>query len=295
MIKESYIRHIRENILWILKNKKHKAWQSYVDIYHDRVYKSESEDYKRNQRVSFGAIQQFDLHGEYPDRKVKNRLIKRGAYYRLIPNFKRAIDFYRTSDEVRDLEERTIRGSANNAAAFLYEMQKRGIDSLGCIGEEDALSFFLDREGNLSKRSSYKKNIASVFKVAANWKHNECRRILSYLPQIRPRRKNIQFLAPEEVASIRSAIDGEILGLSLRDRAIGKLLFFTGIRACDIADMKLSAINWETDEIHVLQQKTDQPLVLPLTATVARHYGCHHTTVGRLLRQKGIFVSFYDR
>ena len=81
---EGYIRRVRENILWILKNEMHKAWQSYVDIYNDRVNGSKSHDYKRNQRVVFGAIQQFDLYGEYPTRKLKNRLIKRGAYHQLM-------------------------------------------------------------------------------------------------------------------------------------------------------------------------------------------------------------------
>ena len=95
---EGYIRRVRENILWILKNEKHRTWQSYIDIYNDRVCKSESYDYKRNHRVAFGAIQQFDLHGEYPNRKLGNRLIKRGAYHQLIPEFKEVIDFFRESD-----------------------------------------------------------------------------------------------------------------------------------------------------------------------------------------------------
>jgi len=255
--------------LWILKNEKHKVWQSYIDIYSDRVCKSESYDYKRNHRVAFGAIQQFDLHGEYPNRKLGYRLIKRGAYYQLIPEFKDVIDFFKGSDKVCDLKESTIKGSANNAAAFLYEMQKKGICSLDSISEDDVLSFFLDEEGNLSKCSSYKKNIAAVFSVAADWKEDECIRLLAYLPQIRPRRKNVQFLTPSEVASIRSAIDDENSGLSLRDMAIGKLLFYTGIRACDIAGMKRNSIDWEADEIYVpQQQKTSQPLVLPLTATI---------------------------
>jgi len=266
---KSFIRRVRENIQWILKNEKHKSWQSYLDIYHDRVNKSESELYKKGHRTAFSTIQQFDLYGEYPNRRGQNPLIKRGAYHQLIPEFKEVIDFFRTSEKVRDLKESTINGDANNASAFLYEMQKKGICSLDRISEEAVLSFFLDGDGNLSKCSSYKKNIAAVFSVAADWKEDACIRILAYLPQIRPRRKNVQFLTPEEVASIRSAIDDENSGLSLRNKAIGKLLFYTGIRACDIAGMKRASIDWDADEIYVpQQQKTSQPLVLPLTATI---------------------------
>jgi len=265
---ESYIRRIRGNIQWILKNEKYATWQSYIEIYQDNVGKSESKHYKRNQRVSFNAIQQFDLHGEYPNRRIKNSFIKRGAYHQLISEFKEIIDFYKASPKLCDIKESTINGNASGAASFLYAMQERGIERLDGISEGDVLSFFLDDESNISKSSSYKKQIAAVFKIAADWQEKESSAILAYLPQIRPKRKNIQFLTPEEIDFIRSVIEDENSGLTLRDRAVGKLLFFTGMRACDIADMKLSSINWEADEIYISQQKTCQPLVLPLTAAI---------------------------
>jgi len=162
---ESYIRRIQGNIHWILKNEKHNTWLSYLDIYNDRVRKSESKLYKKNHRIAFGAIQQFDLHGEYPNRKIKNCFIKRGAYNQLIPEFRELIDFYKASEKLRGLKESTIYGNASAASSFLYAMQKRGMKSLGCIGEEEVLSFFLDREGNVSKCSSYKKQIAAVLRA----------------------------------------------------------------------------------------------------------------------------------
>jgi len=82
-------------------------------------------------------------------------------------------------------------------------MQNKGLKSLGSIMEEDVLSYFLDAEGVLSKSSGYKKQIAAVFKTCIDWNEKDCRNILAYLPRIRPKRKNIQFLTPEEVAGIR--------------------------------------------------------------------------------------------
>ena len=192
----------------------------------------------------------------------------RGAYHQLIPEFKEVIDFYKASDKVCVLKENTIKGNVSGTATFLYEMQKKGITRLDHISEDDVLSFFLDSEGNLSKCSSYKKQIAAVLKVAAEWKKDECRLLIAYLPEIRPKRKNVQFLTPEEAAELRAILNDEETGLSLRDRAIGTLLFFTGIRPCDIAEMEYSAIDWETDEIRLSQQKTGAPLILPLTAAI---------------------------
>jgi len=265
---ESYIRRIREDIKWLLKNEKYRSWKSYLDVYDDRVQNSKSEMYKKHQRTAFGAIQQFDLYEEYPNRRIKYGFIKRGAYDQLIPEFKDLIDFYKESDKLRGLKEQTINGNASAASRFLCAMQKKGLQSLDCVHEEDVLSFFLDSEGKVSKCSSYKKQIAAVFKAGIGWKEKECQILLAYLPSIRPKRKNIQFLTSEEVESIHAQLDDRNSGLSLRDRAIGKLLFFTGMRACDVAEMELSSIEWDADEIHSPQQKTGQPLVLPLTASI---------------------------
>lgn len=56
--------------------------------------------------------------------------------------------------------------------------------------------------------------------------------------------------------------------MSLRDKAIIKLLYFTGLRGVDIYKLRLSDINWRTDRISLVQSKTGTPLSLPLRATV---------------------------
>lgn len=56
--------------------------------------------------------------------------------------------------------------------------------------------------------------------------------------------------------------------MSLRDKAIMKLLYFKGLRGVDISKLKLSDINWRADRISLVQSKTGAPLSLPLRATV---------------------------
>ena len=53
-----------------------------------------------------------------------------------------------------------------------------------------------------------------------------------------------------------------------RDRAIGLLAIFTGLRCCDITNLTLCSIDWNNDIIYIKQQKTEVPLELPLTAVV---------------------------
>jgi site-specific recombinase XerD len=54
--------------------------------------------------------------------------------------------------------------------------------------------------------------------------------------------------------------------LSLRDRSIGLLLIFSGIRAIDISLMKCSSIDWIQSSLSFIQEKTDQPVEIPMNS-----------------------------
>lgn len=132
---ESYVQIVRQDLNWILRNGEGRPWKTYLDAYHDRVSHTESELYKKNHRIAFGAIQQFDLFGEYPNRKVKNCLVKHGAYHQLLPEFKELVDHCRETATFRGLEKSTIGGDASSASCFFFAMQERGLKSLAGIGE----------------------------------------------------------------------------------------------------------------------------------------------------------------
>lgn len=80
--------------------------------------------------------------------------------------------------------------------------------------------------------------------------------------------KNVQYLTEDEVDKILSVLRTESSGRSLRNRAIGMLLVYTGMRACDIASLRIGDIDWVNEEIHCIQQKTGLPLHLPLLPVV---------------------------
>lgn len=94
-----------------------------------------------------------------------------------------------------------------------------------------------------------------------------CKRIISYFPNTRIMRKNVQYLSKFEIEKIRDVLNESSM-LSFQERAIGLLAFYTGLRSCDIAALCFSDIDWEKDIISITQQKTGNPLVLPLRAIV---------------------------
>lgn len=54
-----------------------------------------------------------------------------------------------------------------------------------------------------------------------------------------------------------------------RDAAITLLALSTGLRACDIVDLRLSDVDWRGQTISIVQRKTGNPLTVPLTELLA--------------------------
>lgn len=80
-------------------------------------------------------------------------------------------------------------------------------------------------------------------------------------------RKIIPAPPPEEVSRVLDSIDRSTV-VGKRNYAIIMLGVVTGLRAGDVASMKLSDIDWQAGEIRITQNKTGKPLALPLTADV---------------------------
>ncbi len=76
--------------------------------------------------------------------------------------------------------------------------------------------------------------------------------------------------------------------ISSRDAAITLLALMTGLRACDIIALRLADLDWRTQTVSFVQQKTKNPLTLPMPGLLAvklanyvlaerpDHHGEHH-------------------
>jgi integrase len=264
---KSYIRLLTTEINW-LKNHDDST-DSYEQACSIRERETDSKEVKRRYRLEYGILKRFDEYGIYPDYRRKEPLVKRAVFYQLCPEFQDVINRYKETDLLRGLKPHTVNGNTSGASNFLYAMQKRNIFNLHEIKEEDAMSFFTDSSGKAILSSGYKKNIAQVFKAELGKYTADAKRVAAFLPCIRPKRKNIQYLQAEETAKLHDTLEHQSPSeLSLRDRAIGTLLYYTGLRGCDISNLTFDDIDWEKEMIHIVQQKTASPLDLPLTPVI---------------------------
>ena len=264
---KSYILLLKTEINWLKKNA--DSVGSYEEACQVRQSQTKSSEMHRRYRLEYGILKRFDLDGIYPDYRRKEPLIKRGAYHQLNVTFREVVDVYREVELKRGLDPSTVTGNVSAVSCFLLAMQGKGCLKLSDIDEEATMSFFTDGDGNVSLSNTYRKQKSLVFKAELGKFNVDANRILAYLPKTRPRRKNIKYLQPEEVECLHEALSPDAASsLTLRNRAIGVLLFFTALRACDIASLTMQEIDWENDELRLVQDKTDVPLVLPMSAMV---------------------------
>lgn len=263
-----YISKIKREIDRILSTADSKSWVSYSDIYLEYAQKSNSPSYLRNKLTFLGIIEHFDVCGQYPNGQRRQKIVPRSKYHLLTHEFKSVIDCYCAAENARGKKETTIYCEAHSGASFLFALQQNGIDALEKITEEAVLAVFVSPEHGLCRSCSYKKNIAAVFKACIPQNPEIFSKILAFLPALRETRKNIQYLTPKEIRKVKEALADHESALTLRDKAIGILVLYTGLRGCDIAGMDVDSIDWDNDLIRIRQQKTEIPLELPLTAVV---------------------------
>lgn len=267
-----YIKQVEWEIKWLQRTKTIYHFTSYAEMFQIRVDNGRkpqgSEARMHHLRAMYTILQKFEEDGAFPDRRKGRPLLPRSSYFKLLPEFQEVMDLYKIYAEAVGLKESTVKKRMYKGSSFLLYMQGRGHSSLSTISESDVLSFFTDDRGMAALSSTHKKEIRAIFNAELGIYTQNARRIVAYFPDIRKRRKNIKYLTPEESNAIRDCLNNTSNNLTLRNRALGMLLYFTGLRAIDAATIRFKDIDWEKDEIHILQHKSSIPVSIPLSAAV---------------------------
>jgi integrase len=286
----SYIRKFETEVRVILRMRKKQTWVSYEDLYKQYCEIGYGSKYLRSKKSILGLVAQFDTWDIFPGGPgIFSNFVRQDALETLSPEFRSVILYYRAVEEKRGIEESTITTSSRNTTSFFRQMLELGITELGQIEEHHILDFFYSN-GHLRYGHSFKKNIKAVFKACTD-KYSECQNIVTYLPDLRETRKNIQYLTTEEAGRIRKALNDLDNTLNYRDRAVGALLMYTGLRSCDIANLKMQDIHWKDDVITIYQQKTSVALTLPLRAVVGNPIFDYITKERPQSKDLNLFVS----
>lgn len=262
-----HIRRVKREMKWLFTNQDAYEISSYEEACRFRSFETESAEMKEQFRTIYNLFRRYALYGTLSI-PIREPLFRQDTYSQLVPYFQNILDIYKKDSVERGLKPGTYRSSISACSGLFLHCQKEGCETLEDITEDMVLSYFCDESGKPALSSSTKVNIASVFHADLGMYTNAARAILAYLPALKKRRKNIQYLTEEEISSIKDVLMSEKSSITLRNRAIGMLLFFTGMRSSDIAGLTFSDIDWEKEEIRTFQAKTGNELILPLTVGI---------------------------
>jgi integrase len=165
----------------------------------------------------------------------------------------------------RGLAPATRAACGRVARSYLVFLEQRGIVGLDAADGASVLAFL---ESLLDRWAS-----SSLFWVVSNF-----RPFLKFtgradlvaavnLAGVRRSRPVIPVLSDDDQELVvRACTSGTV---SSRDAAITLLALTTGLRACDIVALRLADVDWRGQMIGIVQQKTGNPLTLPLPTLVA--------------------------
>jgi integrase len=150
------------------------------------------------------------------------------------------------------------------ARGYLVFLEQRGIGDLGAADGASVLAFL---ESLLDRWAT-----SSLFWVVSNFRpflKFTGRADLAGAVNLAGVRRSHPIIAvlsdDDEGLVVRACASGAV---SARDAAITLLALSTGLRACDIIALRLADVDWRGQMIGIVQQKTGNPLTLPLPALV---------------------------
>jgi site-specific recombinase XerD len=161
------------------------------------------------------------------------------------------------------LANSTVKTASSAIRGFFFDLESRGITSFKCVTS-------LEISGGVTQAAKrYSGGLKSaLFSIRVFLKHlyaNGCtpEDLSLAVPEMASQRKTYrEGFTGDEIKGILASPDGTAIGK--RDYAIMLLASQTGLRACDVVNLKRADINWRAREIRIVQSKTGKPLSMPL-------------------------------
>lgn len=190
--------------------------------------------------------------------------------YQWHPNYKEAFDGYLAEVMHRGYAKSTLQTVKSCISGFQDYLLQNGVKTLSelnkTIVEAFLLTFSKYARSTIPTRLHYLRAILQFFYVKGVTTEN--------LAFVCPRAKRASFansipsvFSSDEVARILSSVDREN-PVGKRDYALIILIAKTGLRSIDAIRLKFTDIDWRAKQIHIVQSKTGEPVVLPLVEDV---------------------------
>ncbi|MBW1838497.1 MAG: tyrosine-type recombinase/integrase [Deltaproteobacteria bacterium] len=233
-----------------------------IDLFHVT-----SGEYDKNSYFPIRACQcltEWKLH-KYIPLKKQGKL----ASQKMPIQFKHCFDSYTAHCKEAGYSERGTYTRLNRIKRMLIFFNAKGVNDINDLTAEDISAFFKTQIELDSRTVATLLTTIRVFFRHLYQTNITQKDYTTKLPNIKANRnfKLPKTWEKEDVLTILNSIDrGSPVGK--RDYAILMLITRYGLRSSDIKDLKLSNLRWDTNTIEIIQNKTKNPLQLPLLKDV---------------------------
>jgi site-specific recombinase XerD len=203
------------------------------------------------------AIRRLDctMNGtEWQPNRKKREPVASSCYDSIVKDFE---DYLRQSEKT----EETIRCIVATTARFLCFLEKEGCFRLEALEPQHLYSGFSSID-KINNKHVFKVSINAFLKYAHVYGliKNDYSHII---PSVRRHYPVPSVYSPEEVEHMLASID-RTTEVGKRDYAVALIAARLGFRASDISNLSVQNFNMVKGTIEIVQQKTKNPLVLPL-------------------------------
>ena len=259
-----HVSNLSKQLLELYDSGKIRSYEEYF-YYLEGKIKHRSEHIIRFWKHQVRLIHDFVEYGRQRSLLESGFMSKR-TEFELIASYGKVIAMIRNELQNKRKSSSYIETCLSNVSNFLYHLQTNGVKEVGNASEDIILGFFFD-----GVKCKYSIDYCQNIKRSLGFCHGKIKDIehtISFLPKIRRNRKNIDYLKDEEIDALKNLLEEQPSRISLRDKAIITIGLYTGLRACDIANLTIDNIDWQQDQIRLIQSKTGNELRLPLRPVV---------------------------
>lgn len=290
---ESCIRRLRFVANRIIVLSRTIEWNSYQEILTWYSSQNHKYFYIKGIRGVLGILEAFHNRNEMPtNRGTQNTLCPVFSNYSILnPNFRYLVDLSIELSLKRGLKASTINSLKAVVSTFFVSMQKAGASQLENISPVMINSYLAPYIEKKSGRGIVSR-LRTFFDTILPF-YTESTRILNTLPILHYGRKNVQYLTEVESSAFRDALRDPDNGLTYKCRAIGTILFYTGIRRSDVVNLTFDSVDLKRGIIRIHQQKTGQYLELPLLPVVGNAIYDYCVNERPICEETYLFVGTY--
>jgi integrase len=289
-----HIQWIRRCIKLVLNEGSSPEIDSYEQLYWEEVQRrgyTDAAPVRKTLKSVLGCVRRFDLEGIYPQPQLRHGFLAPIKSYDLLNDeYKSVIDYYEQAAKLGSKVDHTIYTEGRAGILFLLHLQNVGAQSITEATERHVLDFFYNGE-KIIRSKAYKDKITPVLKATIPIYGKPVKKLLSLFPSIPKSYRNYPYLSRLESEKFRNWLEEENSQLTLLDKAIATIAYYTGLRGTDILSLTPENIDWEHDMLHLDQFKTGVELTLPMNAIVGNAIWEYLVYERPKSKEKTIFVN----